>query len=103
MYRVRCADDILIMQAFNINIFRQDTPIGPAMLMKHLRGEELEADIASHLTAEDSRIAAENQKRKQTAKQKKKLNDQKRGNTDENMSAYYRKRGDMTGYMSIYW
>ena len=63
MSRVRCADDILIMQAFNIDIFRQGIPIGPAMLMKHLRGEDLEADIAAHLAAEDSRIAAENKRR----------------------------------------
>ena len=91
MSRVRCADDILIMQAFNINIFRQGIPIGPAMLMKHLRGEDLEADIAAHLAAEDSRIAAEKQERKQAAKQRKKLNEKKRGNRD---------REDRTEYMS---
>jgi len=90
MSRVRCADDILIMQAFNINIFRQGIPIGPAMLMKHLRGEDLEADIAAHLAAEDSRIAAEKQERKQAAKPGKKLNEKKRGNRDrtEYMSSY---------------
>ena len=93
MSRVRCADDILIMQAFNINIFRQGIPIGPAMLMKHLRGEDLEADIAAHLAAEDSRIAAEKQERKQAAKQRKKLNEKKRGNRD---------REDRTQYMSSY-
>ena len=94
MSRVRCADDILIMQAFNINIFRQGIPIGPAMLMKHLRGEDLEADIAAHLAAEDSRIAAEKQERKQAAKQRKKLNEKKRGNRDrtEYMSSYKAER-----------
>ena len=107
MSRVRCADDILIMQAFNINIFRQGIPIGPAMLMKYLRGEDLEADIAAHLAAEDSRIAAEKQKKKQAAKQRKKLNEQKRGNRDredrtEYMSTYDANREDRTEYMSTY-
>ena len=63
MSRVRCADDISIMQAFNINIFRQGIPFGPAVLMNHLRDEDLEADIAAHLAAEDSRIAAERRRR----------------------------------------
>ena len=66
---------------------------GPAMLMKYLRGGDLEADIAAHLAAEDSRIAAEKQKKKQAAKQRKKLNEQKRGNRD---------REDRTEYMSTY-
>ena len=103
MSRVRCADDILIMQAFNINIFGQGIPIGPTMLMKHLQGEDLEADIAAHLAAEDSKIAAEKQKKKQAAKQSKKLNEQKRGNMDraEYMSTYDANR-DRTEYVSAY-
>ena len=91
MSRVRCADDILIMQAFNINIFRQGIPIGPAMLMKHLRGEDLEADIAAHLQ-QRILMLLKNKQRKQAAKQRKKLNEQKRGNRDrtEYMSTYMR-------------
>jgi hypothetical protein len=102
MSRVRCADDILIMQAFNIDIFRQGIPIGPAMLMKHLRGEDLEADIAAHLAAEDSRIAAEKQKKKQAAKQRQKLNEQQRGKRDRTEHEQKRGKRDRTEYMTEY-
>ena len=71
-----------------------------------MRGEDLEADIAAHLATEDSRIAAEKLTKKQAAKQRKKLNGQKRDNRDRTdyMSTYNanKDKEDRTDYMSTY-
>jgi hypothetical protein len=47
--RVQTADDILIMQAFNIKPFTQGSPLGPALLMKKLRGEDIQPDVDAFL------------------------------------------------------
>lgn len=59
MSRVRCADDILIMQAFDIKLFQKGVPLGPAMLLKYLRGEEMDTDIAAHLKSQKQMVQAE--------------------------------------------
>ena len=46
--RVRGADDVLIIQDFNIEPFQQGTPVGPKWLLKTLRREDLSADIAAY-------------------------------------------------------
>jgi hypothetical protein len=50
--RVKTADDILIMQAFGIQAFTQGSPLGPRMLLKKLRGEDIQPDIDAHLSEE---------------------------------------------------
>jgi hypothetical protein len=47
--RVRSADDILIMQPFELSLFQKGIPVGPKMLLKKLRGEDIKEDIAEHL------------------------------------------------------
>jgi hypothetical protein len=78
MSRVRCADDILIMQEFDIKIFQQGIPIGPAMLLKFLRGEDMDSDIAAHLASEKVKIDEEKatKEQKKQAKQAKRVLDQ---------------------------
>ena len=50
--RVKVADDILIMQAFNLKPFTQGSPLGPRLLLKKLRGEDIQPDIDQHLEQE---------------------------------------------------
>ena len=78
MSRVRCADDILIMQEFDIKIFQKGIPIGPAMLLKFLRGEDMDSDIAAHLASEKAKIDEEKtaKEQKKQAKQAKRALDQ---------------------------
>ena len=46
--RVRGANDVLIIQEFDIEPFQQGIPVGPKWLLKTLRGEDLSADIAAY-------------------------------------------------------
>jgi hypothetical protein len=46
--RVRGADDVLIIQDFDIEPFQQGIPVGPKWLLKTLRREDLSADIAAY-------------------------------------------------------
>ena len=46
--RVRGANDVLIIQNFDIEPFQQGIPVGPKWLLKTLRGEDLSADIAAY-------------------------------------------------------
>ena len=46
--RVRGANDVLIIQEFDIEPFQQGIPVGPRWLLKTLRGEDLSADIAAY-------------------------------------------------------
>ena len=46
--RVRGANDVLIIQEFDIEPFQQGIPVGPSWLLKTLRGEDLSADIAAY-------------------------------------------------------
>ena len=57
--RVRSASDILIMQAFPIEVFQQGVPIGPKLLLKKLRGESIEAEVAEHLQKQREMIEFE--------------------------------------------
>ena len=47
--RVRTRNDILIMQSFSLHLFQKGIPIGPKLLLKKLRGEDIADDIAEHL------------------------------------------------------
>ena len=47
--RVRTRNDILIMQSFSLHLFQKGIPIGPKLLLKKLRGEDIADDMAEHL------------------------------------------------------
>jgi hypothetical protein len=57
--RVKTADDILIMQAFNITPFTQGSPLGPRLLTKKLRGEDIKSDVEEFLAQEAEQRKAE--------------------------------------------
>ena len=47
------------MQEFDIKTFQKGIPIGPAMLLKFIRGEEMDTDIANYLASEKAKVIAE--------------------------------------------
>jgi hypothetical protein len=47
--RVRSANDILIMQAFKRVLFTKGIPVGPRLLLKKLRKEDIAADLQEHI------------------------------------------------------
>ena len=47
--RVKTADDTLIIQAFSIMPFTQGSPLGPRLLTKRLRGEEIKSGVEQFL------------------------------------------------------
>ena len=57
--RVKTADDILIMQAFSITPFTQGSPLGPRLLTKKLRGEDIKSDVEEFLAQEAEQRKAE--------------------------------------------
>ena len=84
MSRVRCADDVLIMQGFDIKLFQKGVPLGPAMLLKYLRGEETDTDIAAHLKSQKQMVQVEidaRNEKMQRNKEKRKLTDKRRNRT----------------------
>ena len=84
MSRVRRADDILIMQAFAIKMFQKGVPLGPAMLLKYLRGKETDTDIAAHLKSQKQMLQAETDARDAKIKKnkdKRKVTDKQRDRT----------------------
>ena len=71
--RFKRADDVIILQPFDIKIFQKGAPDQPQLLMRHLAGE----DISDGLAALDKKI------KEQTAAQKQ----QKKQRANENRSA----------------
>ena len=67
--RFKRADDVIILQPFDIKIFQKGAPDQPQLLMRHLAGE----DISDGLAALDKKIkeqtAAQQQQKKQRANQ----------------------------------
>ena len=67
--RFKRADDVIILQPFDIKIFQKGAPDQPQLLMRHLAGE----DISDGLAALDKKIkeqtAAQKQQKKQRANQ----------------------------------
>ena len=47
--RVRTRNDILIMHSFILHPFQKVIPIGPKLVLKNLRGEDIADGIAEHL------------------------------------------------------
>jgi hypothetical protein len=61
--RVKTAEDILIMQSFSIEPFRQGAQLGPRLLMKKLRGEDVQPDVEEYLSQETQKHDEEKQEK----------------------------------------
>lgn len=82
--RVRSANDIVIIQPFDIEPFQQGCPIGPKLLLKKLRGESMEEDIKLHEHKLLMKRAAE--KQQAADKRAEKQNERKQKRRVENLS-----------------
>ena len=67
--RFKRADDVIILQPFDIKIFQKGAPDQPQLLMRHLAGEDISDGLAALHKKIKEQTAAQQQQKKQRANQ----------------------------------
>ena len=67
--RFKRADDVIILQPFDIKIFQKGAPDQPQLLMRHLAGEDISDGLAALHKKIKEQTAAQKQQKKQRANQ----------------------------------